>query len=116
MEATAHYDEGTARMMLESFMSNHRDAGYSFSGDDLIEEIIFQKAVEFWGEGLVMFDMKRLDMSVDTTDANYPAGMVFKSDGRLARWNITIPAYAMRENRAITNHNPDPTNADIILQ
>ena len=116
MEATAHYDEGTARMMLESFMQNYRDAGYSFSGDDLIEEIIFQKAVEFWGEGLVMFDMKRLDMGIDTTDANYPAGMVFKSDGRLARWNITIPAYAMRENRAITNPNPDPTNADIILQ
>ncbi|MBR2866965.1 MAG: RagB/SusD family nutrient uptake outer membrane protein [Alistipes sp.] len=116
MEATAHYDEGSARMMLESFMSNYRDWSYSFSGDDLIEEIIFQKAVEFWGEGLVMFDMKRLDMGVDTTDANYPAGMVFKSDGRLARWNITIPAYAMRENRAITNPNPDPTYADIILQ
>lgn len=116
MEATAHYDEGSARMMLESFMSNHRDAGYSFSGNDLVEEIIFQKAVEFWGEGVVMFDMKRLDMSIDTTNANYPTGMVFKSDGRLARWNITIPLYAMRENRAITDPNPDPSYTDIILE
>lgn len=112
MEATAHYDEGRAKQLLESFMTSYRNVGYTFSGGDLVEEIIFQKSAEFWGEGVVMFDMKRLNMGVNTTDANYPEGMRFENSGRLPRWNITIPQHAMESNHAINNPNPDPSNAD----
>lgn len=114
-EATAHFDEGEGKMLLETFMHNYRDVGYTYSGTNIIEEIIFQKSVEFWGEGIVMFDMKRLDMGVDTTEANYPDGMQFKSEGRLPRWNFVIPQAAVDKNAGITANNPDPSNADNIL-
>lgn len=114
-EATAHFDEGRGKMLLETFMRNYRDVGYVYIGTDIIEETIFQKSVEFWGEGIVMFDMKRLDMGVDTTEANYPDGMQFKSEGRLPRWNFVIPQAAMDENVGIKANNPDPSNADNIL-
>lgn len=111
-EATAHYDEGSGAMLLETFMRNYRDVSYTFSGSDIIEEIIFQKSAEFWGEGIVMFDMKRLDMGIDTTNANYPIDMQFRSEGRLPRWNFVIPKDAMDENKGITECNPDPSNTN----
>lgn len=111
-EATAHYDEGSGTMLLETFMRNYRDVSYTFSGSDIIEEIIFQKSAEFWGEGIVMFDMKRLDMGIDTTNANYPIDMQFRSEGRLPRWNFVIPKDAMDENKGITECNPDPSNTN----
>ena len=37
----------------------------------LIEEIIFQKRVEFWGEGLEYLDNRRLNIPVDRTDETW---------------------------------------------
>lgn len=109
MEATAHFDESSARSQLENFMTTYRDSDYSFTGSDIVEEIIFHKSVEFWGEGVTMADMKRLDMGVNTLDANYHIGMRFKSDGRLPRWNFVIPASELAENMGISDPNPDPS-------
>ena len=109
MEATAHFDEGTALNQLYSYMAN-RDSRYFYVGSDLVEEIIFQKSVEFWGEGIVLFDMKRLDMGVDTTGANYPSGMLFKSEGRLPWWNLPMPAGEYTVNTGIGQYiGPDPS-------
>ncbi len=40
---------------------------------DLIEEIIYQKRVEFWGEGLEYIDNRRLNIPVDRTDETWGA-------------------------------------------
>ena len=94
---------------LYSYMA-HRDSRYFYVGSDLVEEIIFQKSVEFWGEGIVLFDMKRLDMGVDTTGANYPSGMLFKSEGRLPWWNLPMPAGEYTVNTGIGQYiGPDPS-------
>ena len=117
IEAKVHLDRvGEARDDLWNFMNNR---AYVYICNDydhkvLLEEIIFQKSVEFWGEGLVMFDMKRLDMGVNTFDANYPAMMQFSSPRRLPRWNLPIPAYELNRNAGIVDPGPDPSNADII--
>lgn len=110
MEATAHYDEGTATNLLYTFMAN-RDAGYAYlPSNSLVDEIIFQKSVEFWGEGAVLFDMKRLDMGVNTLEQNYQSGMLFKTEGRLPWWNIPIPSSESSVNTAIKGkEGPDPS-------
>ena len=112
MEAIAHYDVGQAKNLLGTFMMN-RDYGYGkhlMADVDIVEEIIFQKSVEFWGEGIVLFDMKRLDMGVNTLDQNYQSGMLFKTEGRLPWWNIPVPASESSVNTAIKGlEGPDPS-------
>ncbi len=110
MEATAHYDEGTARTLLNTFMANRASSYVILPTEDVVDEIIFQKSVEFWGEGKILFDMKRLNMGVDTTGQNYPSGMLFKSEGRLPWWNLPIPSGETAVNTACKETaGPDPS-------
>lgn len=111
-EATAHYDEATARTLLTSFMAN-RDPNYKIpAAYELVDEIIFQKRIEFWGEGIIYYDMKRLNMSMHNGDAgtNAPSMAKFTTDGRAPWWNCVIPLAAVQQNIALTGmNNPDPT-------
>ena len=110
MEAIAHYDEGTARTLLNTFMANRASSYVILPTEDVVDEIIFQKSVEFWGEGKVLFDMKRLNIGVDTTGQNYPSGMLFKSEGRLPWWNLPIPSGETAVNTACKETaGPDPS-------
>lgn len=111
-EATAQYDAATGKTLIESFMTSYRDPKYSVQSLDLIDEIIFQKRVELWGEGLLLFDFKRLNMSLDNAyeGTNTPAGLDFHSYGRCPAWNFCIPTAETQQNRAIQGkNNPDPS-------
>ena len=110
-EATAHYDAGTGRTLLNQFMAN-RCPGYTApAGGDLVDEIIFQKRIEFWGEGIIYYDMKRLDMSMHNGDegTNAPPMAQITTKGRAPWWNLVIPLSAVQQNRALKDmNNPDP--------
>lgn len=59
--------EGNARDALY-VVAHDRDPEYLLSsntGDNLTEEIMFQRRVELWGEGFRFLDLKRLDMPLD---------------------------------------------------
>lgn len=76
-------NEAQARQVLYEITST-RDTGYTLStnsGQALIDEIILQKRIELWGEGVAWFDMKRLGIGLDRayTGTNHP------SFGRLVR-------------------------------
>lgn len=48
-------------------MKQHRYSTYSCTAttqEDVINEIVLQKRIEFWGENTTFFDMKRLNMGV----------------------------------------------------
>lgn len=111
-EATAHYDEATARTLLTSFMA-HRDPNYTIPASyTLVDEIIFQKRIEFWGEGIIFYDMKRLNMSMHNGDAgsNAPSKAQLSTDGRAPWWNCVIPLSAVQQNIGLSGkNNPDPT-------
>ena len=111
-EATAHYDEATARTLLTSFMA-HRDPNYTIPASyTLVDEIIFQKRIEFWGEGIIFYDMKRLIMSMHNGDAgsNAPSMAQLSTDGRAPWWNCVIPLSAVQQNIGLSGkNNPDPT-------
>ncbi|MDR1723203.1 MAG: RagB/SusD family nutrient uptake outer membrane protein [Tannerella sp.] len=49
-------------------LAQHRDPEYQLStntGADLIDEVMFQRRVELWGEGFRFLDLKRLNMPLD---------------------------------------------------
>ena len=108
-EATAHYDEGTARTLLTTFMGS-RDRRYTIPHSvELVDEILFQKRIEFWGEGVIFYDMKRLNVSMHNGDSgsNAPSMARLTTDGRAPWWNCVIPLGAATQNTAIVN-NPNP--------
>ena len=115
MEAVAHAqgnDAGWA--LLNQFMAN-RDSNYICPTSDVVDEIIFQKGIEFWGEGIKMFDMKRLDKGYEAAyvGTNYPTDARFNLKGRAPWWTYCIPKDETDMNKAaaLQGSNPNPSQA-----
>ena len=115
MEAVAHTqgnDAGWA--LLNQFMAN-RDSNYICPTSDVVDEIIFQKGIEFWGEGIKMFDMKRLDKGYQAAyvGTNYPTDARFNLKGRAPWWTYCIPKDETDMNKAaaLQGSNPNPSQA-----
>ncbi len=117
-EAAGRQDENRGKALLETFAKT-RDADYVYgkhneaynnsSTSPFINEIWWQRRVEFWGEGLAMYDVKRLNKGIIRSYAgtNHVNGY---------RWNTNEPPQWMtfcivqtetNNNSACTN-NPTP--------
>ena len=81
--------------------------------ETFMDEMLFQKRVEFWGEGVVFFDYKRLGKGVlrGYSGTNEAAVYAFNSDGRSPQWNIVVTNAEFQYNDAIdsSTNNPDPS-------
>ena len=120
-EATAQAgDLAGGIRLLNEFMTSYRmmnGATYdctSKSGtlEGFINELMLQKRIEFWGEGIVMFDMKRLDMSSKRgyVGTNAPSSYRLNVEGRAPYWNFVITRGETQNNPVIaTQNNPDPS-------
>ena len=114
-EAEAHLT-GSADL-LTTFMTTYRDANYvchATNKEEVIDEVLFQKRVELWGEGHVFFDYKRLNKSVTRGYAgtNHQDASRFNTNGRPAWMNISIVITEENNNQALKGYeNPDPTDA-----
>jgi hypothetical protein len=115
-EAAAHVSAGYGSSLLTSFMKNYRDPNYKCtvsSPDDVIEEIIFQKRVELWGEGQSYFDIKRLNYSVTRNydGTNFSGDRLINTNGRPAWMNFVMLRFEGDNNAAVTDwNNPDTDN------
>ena len=113
-EAAEHLTPGEGVALLNEFMTNYRDESYKYnSNNGAIDEILFQKRVELWGEGQSFFDYKRLNMSVTRgyEGTNVAADRTFNTNGRPAWMNICIVIVAKRYNTALEGwENPDPSD------
>ncbi len=115
-EAEAHSNPATGIATLTDFMTQYRDAAYSTnasSEEAAIDEIIFQKRVELWGEGQIFFDYKRLNMSVNRGYSGTPffSALRLNTEGRPAWMNIVISVSEYQDNQAINHwNNPDPSD------
>ena len=115
------YLEGLAagKQALESFLNTYRytNSGYYCDATynaDFMYEMIAQKFIEFWGEGVLYNDFKRLRLAVirDYVGSNYLEAYLLNSkDGYCAPWlNFYIPETERSFNSALENEmNPDPT-------
>ena len=113
-EAAEHVAAGTGIALLADFMKQYRDPAYAFAGDDAIDEIVFQKRVELWGEGHTFFDIKRLDMSVTRgyEGTNWQdTQSLLNTNGRPAWTNYVIVKTGEQRNGALVGfNNPDPSD------
>ena len=102
--------------LLGDFMKKYRDSSYSRNPgtmQDFLTELLLQKRVEFWGEGILLFDYKRLDMGITRAypGSNHAGVFKYNTVGRSPQWNIVITRAEFQSNTAIndTNNNPDPS-------
>ena len=113
MEAKAHIEgrEGEAEADLISFMAN-RDPKYSTEAvTNLVDEIMFQKRVELWGEGIVFYDFKRLGLGINNgyDGTNVPSDARVNVTGVAPWWNFCIPQSEELQNAALEGkNNPNP--------
>lgn len=125
-EATAHVSGLEAgKKLLENFMNKYRctttaadPTPYECTSTTLwafTNEVIRQKRIEFWGEGLTYYDYKRLKMGFKTNyeGTNHLATYQFNfQNGFVApRMNFCITNSELQYNSAIVN-NPDPSGVE----
>lgn len=124
MEALAQTSVSQAASLLETFLNTYRykDGSYVCNATDyesFIEEMMVQKRIEFWGEGVLIYDYKRLDRGITrdyagSVPTNIPADeprYLLNTTGRSPQWNFCIPLSEMQTNTGIGAdfNNPDPT-------
>lgn len=115
-EATAHSNLSSAINLLNAFMKYRiTDGSYDCSSkatsvDRFVDELMLQKRIEFWGEGVVFFDLKRLGMSVKRgyVGTNAPSSYRLNCEGLAPYWNMVITRGETQNNPAVVN-NPDPS-------
>ena len=112
-EAAAHSNAEEGKTLLTNFMLSYRDGQYATEAtgeDEVVEEIIFQKRVELWGEGLTYFDIKRLNMPVTRgySGTNYQAEARYNTTTRPAWMSICIVQTEKNNNAALVGYeNPE---------
>jgi tetratricopeptide (TPR) repeat protein len=115
-EAAAHLNAGEGKTLLETFMTTYRDPEYVCTNSDVVEETVFQKRVELWGEGLSFFDYKRLNMPVlrGYPGTNFSDLARYNTTTRPAWMNFCIVRSEKNNNKGVMGfENPDPTNTYI---
>ena len=120
-EATAHTSGvGAGKQLLESFMNTYRmSAGESYTCkaadmEAFTDELFKQKRVEFWGEGIVYWDYRRLELPIERgyPGSNHARQYRFNSyPEHVAPWtNFYIPDRERDLNKGVIL-NPDPSQA-----
>ena len=120
-EARAHADLSEGIRLLNEYMNSYRmigDVKYDCTAkasslSAFTNELILQKRIEFWGEGVVMFDMKRLNISSKRgyVGTNASASYRLNCEGRAPYWNFVISRGEVQNNPAVEGYNnPDPSD------
>lgn len=106
-----------AQTLLNEFMQDYRYETYdcsltTMSEEAFINEMMLQKRIEFWGEGILFFDYKRLNRGINRgyNGSNIPAVAQFNCEDRSPQWNIVITRGEYQSNKILeSQNNPDPT-------
>ena len=108
-----------AASLLNEFMKyriadqSYNCSNFTVDEDTFIDEMLLQKRTEFWGEGVLLFDYKRLDRGITRgyEGTNHALIHAINCTGRSPQWNIVITRAEFQSNTAITDdlNNPDPS-------
>lgn len=108
---------GSGKALLEAFMNGHRMEGGTYTCPSsqragVIDEIFKQKRIELWGEGLILWDYRRMKKAIERgyPGTNHTGIYRFNSyPGFVAPWtNIYIPDRVKNLNEKF-ELNPDPS-------
>ena len=112
-EAVAHTSATQGKELLEAFVQTYRDPAYVCKATDqegIIDACFNQKRIELWGEGLIFFDLKRLNKSVTRAyeGSNFQSLSQFNTEGRPAWVNLVITRQESQSNVGVEGfNNPD---------
>lgn len=120
--------EGAGIAKLEEFMQNYRDPEYSYAkasatfGEGFVknfqEEVLYQKRVEFWGEGVGFFDAKRIRPGMKTWYAGSNVihdTMKYDVEEVSPYWNFVIPTSELENNDYIVKEDAVATEVDGVM-
>lgn len=115
IESAAHLNAAEGKQALVDFMKTYRNPTYTCkvsSQEDVVEEIVFQKRVEFWGEGQTLWDIKRLNYSVTRgyKGTNWYQATRFNTKGRPAWTNMVFLDTEEENNAGIRGWNNPNTD------
>ena len=117
-EAIAHSQGLEAgKTALADFINTYRytDGSYTVGAtslDDFDSEILRQKRIEFWGEGIVFYDYKRMEKQVvrDYSGTNHLESFRFNSRAGYVPPRFNLPIYITERQYNLGIHNnPDPS-------
>jgi len=107
--------DGPARTALETLIKNRYPAysAAAFSGSALIDEILLQRRIELWGEGLALLDIKRLKTGLHraTGAGNYSSGydpITYTLPDQDPKFLFHIPQEELNSNKAMTPADQNP--------
>ncbi len=118
-EATYHLDPAQGVKLLKDFMTEYRYKSYNRinKGADqttFLTELLLQKRIEFWGEGILFYDYKRMNMGITRSypGSNHAGVYKLNTVGRSPQWNVVVTRREFQNNTAITEdtNNPDPSD------
>lgn len=123
-EAEANVDLAKGKALLTAFMKNRiTDGSYDCSKiasiDEFRTELLKQKRIEFWGEGIIFYDLKRLGVSTTRgyVGTNAPQDYRLNCDGVAPYWNFVITRGETMNNPAVADqNNPDPSDQVALWQ
>lgn len=112
-EAIAHSNPGEGKRLITEFLTKYRCESYEMLGsnsEQVVDEIFQQKRMEFFEEGIMFFDYKRLDKGVTRrySGTNFYDMTQFNTEGRPAWMNLVAVDFEPENNPAFIN-NPDPS-------
>ncbi|MDE6207371.1 MAG: RagB/SusD family nutrient uptake outer membrane protein [Muribaculaceae bacterium] len=116
-ECKAHSNPEAGAQALTDFMRKYRYGTFQMYAEDeeeVMDEIIFQKRMEFWGEGRNFYDVKRLNISCTRaySGSNFdPSSDSFNTEGRAQWMNFVITDQEVQNNKALVGmNNISPAN------
>ena len=117
MGAKASLNLAEGVKLMRDFVKTYRYKSYDRNPqtwEDFKTEYMLQRRIEFWGEGLLFYDYKRLNVGINRAFAGSNHPSVFRleaTDGRSPQWNIVVTRAEFQSNTAIKDatNNPDPS-------
>lgn len=117
-EAAAHINASEGKNLIENFMKTYRYDSYTCPAGDVVDEIFKQKRIEFFGEGLIFFDYKRLNKPVTRyyNGTNFAEDRQFNTATRPAWMNFAIVQTEQMNNQGVMGYNnPNPSDTYVSL-
>lgn len=123
IKAEAEYMTSGSKATLEEFVKTYRDPSYVCSAADVQNEVFRQKRIELWNEGLIWYDVMRLNKGIDRRGAGFEPTtcLVIPAGDPILLWRLPQseiqgnPALSDSDNNQATDAPEPVADADIEL-
>ena len=100
-------DADAAKVLFD--LVSKRDAAYKLStstGTKLVDEILFNRRIELWGEGHRFLDLKRMNLPLNRNGANHntAVAVLFDVPAGDPQWEFLFPRRELNANAAIVQN------------